>query len=95
MRRSSRARAAPEVYKPAWVLTDQGRITSVDELDETREGDEFQAALPDVRPRPGATPADELPWMQPPIPTGKFKACTWTCTEAYIVMLRRETDSSV
>ena len=71
VRRSSRARAAPEVYKPAWVLTDQGRITSVDELDETREGDEFQAALPDVRPRPGATPADELPWMQPPIPTGE------------------------
>ena len=71
VRRSSRARAAPEVYKPAWVMNEQGRITSVEELDETREGAEFQAVLPDVGPRPPLIPPDEMVWMQPPIHTGK------------------------
>ena len=70
MRRSSRARAAPEVYKPAWVVNEQGRITSVDELDETREGEEYQATLPDLQPRPPSIPPEEKIWLQDPIFTG-------------------------
>ena len=58
------------MYKPAWVVTEQGRMTSVEELDETREGAEYQATLPPLQARPFSIPADETAWMQPPIPTG-------------------------
>lgn len=71
VRRSTRARAAPEVYKPAWAVTEQGRMSSVeDEIEETREGEDFQAVLPAVQPRPARIPADEQAWLQPPILTG-------------------------
>lgn len=71
MRRSSRARAAPEVYKPAWAVSEQGRLSSVEEeVEETREGEEFQAVVPPLRPRPARIPADEQAWLQPPILTG-------------------------
>ncbi len=78
VRRSTRARAAPEVYRPAWVASEQGYVNSVDsDVEETREGEDYQAVLPEVRPRPARTPAEEQIWMQPPILTGKgyFKRC--------------------
>lgn len=72
VRRSTRARAAPEVYRPAWVASEQGYVNSVDsDVEETREGEHYQAVLPAVRPRPARTPAEEQIWMQPPILTGK------------------------
>lgn len=74
VRRSRRARAAPELYKPAWVVNEQGRITSLDELDETREGEEYQATLPELQPRPPSIPPEEKIWMQDPILTGQ--CCT-------------------
>ncbi|KAA6418976.1 MAG: hypothetical protein FRX49_11079 [Trebouxia sp. A1-2] len=71
VRRSTRARAAPEVYRPAWVASEQGYVNSVDsDVEETREGEEYQAVLPEVRPRPARTPAEEHIWMQPPVLTG-------------------------
>ena len=74
VRRSSRARAAPEVYKPAWAVNEQGRMSSVEEeVEETREGQDFQAELPAKRARLARIPPEEQAWLQPPILTG---ACT-------------------
>ena len=71
VRRSSRARAAPEVYKPAWAVNEQGRMSSVEEeVEETREGQEFQAELPAKRARLTRVPSEEQAWLQPPILTG-------------------------
>lgn len=71
VRRSSRARAAPEVYKPAWAVNEQGRMSSVEEeVEETREGQDFQAELPAKRPRPNTLPPEEQAWLQPPVLTG-------------------------
>ena len=71
VRRSTRARAAPEMYKPAWAVIEQGRMSSVEEeIEETREGEDFQAVLPTVQPRPARIPADEQAWLQPSILTG-------------------------
>ena len=71
VRRSSRARAAPEVYKPAWAVNEQGRMSSVEEeVEETREGQDFQAELPAKRARLTRVPSEEQAWLQPPISTG-------------------------
>lgn len=72
VRRSSRARAAPQVYKPAWAVNEQGRMSSVEEeVEETREGPDFQAELPAKRARLARIPSAEQAWLQPPIVTGK------------------------
>ena len=54
------------------MASEQGYVNSVDsDVEETREGEDYQAVLPEVRPRPARTPAEEQIWMQPPILTGK------------------------
>ena len=87
VRRSTRARAAPEVYRPAWVASEQGYVNCVDsDVEETREGEDYQAVLPAVRPRPARIPAEEQIWMQPPILTGKGY-CTRDTTDFFLTLV--------
>lgn len=57
-------------------MNEQGRVSSVEsDVEETREGEDYQAVLPTVRPRPARIPAEEQAWMQPPILTGESPMC--------------------
>ena len=74
VRRSTRPRAAPNVYQPVWAVKEQTKLSSVEEeIEETQEGEDFHAVLPAVRQRPVTIPSDEQAWLKPPIWTGALQ----------------------
>ncbi|KAK9818147.1 hypothetical protein WJX72_007802 [[Myrmecia] bisecta] len=72
VRRSSRARAAPDLYKPTFehgfrLNVRSRQHMSAEEQSEMNEGEEWQAVLPEVRKRPARMTPEEAQWLSPPI----------------------------